>query len=297
MMGKPRRCSQAFFNEERLELEKKRKKIRALQQRKATDIASFKDLPAEIPMQLVIGTKVTARLRKPSDGLYTGSIDAVDPSNNTYRITFERPGLGTHSVPDYEVLSNEEPETISIASFQNKFRPKLNGCSPLTPDIKSPLYTALPYSNDPLLSGSMISRPILYPSISEGKIGCFPIKLLEKMVLVTKILNAKRARVKTLKCMNAEAEKLKSFHEDLPEEFERRYASVLIDLEKLNTDLHIYLDEMQVSFPGATNSKNLLFTYIFLTSLNFYWLKMTAKRAPFFNVHICHLSLHTSLKS
>lgn len=144
MMGKPRRCSQAFFNEERLELEKKRKKIRALQQRKATDIASFKDLPAEIPMQLVIGTKVTARLRKPSDGLYTGSIDAVDPSNNTYRITFERPGLGTHSVPDYEVLSNEEPETISIASFQNKFRPKLNGSSPLTPDIKSPLYTALP---------------------------------------------------------------------------------------------------------------------------------------------------------
>lgn len=61
MMGKPRRCSQAFFNEERLELEKKRKKIRALQQRKATGLASFKDLPIEVPMQLVIGTKVTAR--------------------------------------------------------------------------------------------------------------------------------------------------------------------------------------------------------------------------------------------
>lgn len=74
MMGKPRRCSQAFFNEERLELEKKRKKIRALQQRKASDMSSFKDLPPEVPMQLVIGTKVTARLRKPQDGLFTGIV-------------------------------------------------------------------------------------------------------------------------------------------------------------------------------------------------------------------------------
>lgn len=104
MMGKPRRCSQSFFEEERRELERKRQKIRMLQQRKASDINSFKDLPSEIPLQLVIGTKVTARLRKPQDGLFTGSIDAVDTSNNTYRITFERAGLGTHSVPDYEVL-------------------------------------------------------------------------------------------------------------------------------------------------------------------------------------------------
>ena len=106
MMGKPRRCSQAFFKEERQELRRKRQKIRMLQQRKASDIQVFKDLPPEIPLQLVIGTKVTARLRKPQDGLFTGSIDAVDTSNNTYRISFERGGLGTHSVPDYEVLVN-----------------------------------------------------------------------------------------------------------------------------------------------------------------------------------------------
>lgn len=104
MMGKPRRCSQAFFREERQELKRKRQKIRMLQQRKVGDASHYKDLPAEIPLQLVIGTKVTARLRKPQDGLFTGSIDAVDTSNNTYRISFERVGLGTHSVPDYEVL-------------------------------------------------------------------------------------------------------------------------------------------------------------------------------------------------
>lgn len=176
----------------------------------------------------------------------SGSIDAVDTSNNTYRITFERQGLGTHSVPDYEVLSNEPPETISLSSFQNKFRPR-NGLSPFSPAIKNPLFNSLKLRKDPLLSGSMLNKPILLPTSSEGKIGGYPSKLLEKMVLVTKILNVKKARIKNLKNMNSEAEKMFSFDQDIPEEFERKYAGVLIDLEKLNTDLHMYLDEMQVS--------------------------------------------------
>lgn len=46
----------------------------------------------------------SARLRKPQDGLFTGVVDALDTVTNTYRITFDRPGIGTHSIPDYEVL-------------------------------------------------------------------------------------------------------------------------------------------------------------------------------------------------
>ena len=80
-----------------------------MQQRKVSDMSSLcRDLPDLIPMPLVIGTKVTARLRQPQDGLFVGQIDAVDTSNNTYRITFDRQGLGTHSVPDYEVLVRAE---------------------------------------------------------------------------------------------------------------------------------------------------------------------------------------------
>lgn len=45
-----------------------------------------------------------ARLRGVHDGLFTGQIDAVDTLNATYRVTFDRAGLGTHTVPDYEVL-------------------------------------------------------------------------------------------------------------------------------------------------------------------------------------------------
>lgn len=46
----------------------------------------------------------TARLRGVHDGLFTGQIDAVDTTAATYRVTFDRSGLGTHTVPDYEVL-------------------------------------------------------------------------------------------------------------------------------------------------------------------------------------------------
>ena len=61
MMGKPRRCSAAFFAEERAELSRKRQKIRMLQQRKQGDVTNFKDLPDNIPLQLTIGARVTAR--------------------------------------------------------------------------------------------------------------------------------------------------------------------------------------------------------------------------------------------
>lgn len=47
---------------------------------------------------------ILARLRRPQDGLFVGSIEALDTVNNAYRVTFERAGLGTHSIPDYEVL-------------------------------------------------------------------------------------------------------------------------------------------------------------------------------------------------
>ena len=61
LMGKPRRCSHAFFAEERAELERKRERIRSLQQRKVVEnpAVACKDLPTdEIPMQLTIGAKV-----------------------------------------------------------------------------------------------------------------------------------------------------------------------------------------------------------------------------------------------
>ncbi|XP_049809797.1 protein lin-9 homolog isoform X1 [Schistocerca nitens] len=242
MMGKPRRCSQSFFEEERRELDRKRTKIRLLQQRKTVDLSTCKDLPPEIPLQLVIGTKVTARLRKPQDGLFTGSIDAVDTSNNTYRITFERGGLGTHSVPDYEVLSNDPPETITLSSFAQKFRPRN-----LVPFITTPPRYSGALSprliSDPMLSSSHSTKNKNIPS--DGILGGFPVKFLEMIVRLSKILNVKKTKIKKLRDMNTEAEKRKSFGTHIPEDFQRRYASVIIELERLNHDLQEYLTTVQ----------------------------------------------------
>ncbi|EDV29590.1 uncharacterized protein TRIADDRAFT_19868, partial [Trichoplax adhaerens] len=124
LMGRPRRCSATFFEEERNVLKDKRQKIRSLQQKKTIDLELVKDLPEEIPPLLVVGTSVTAFLRNPQRGLFTGRIEAVDTANKRYRITFDRPGLGTHYIDDTEVLSEEPVESIFKSSLVAKQRPR-----------------------------------------------------------------------------------------------------------------------------------------------------------------------------
>lgn len=239
MMGKPRRCSQAFFAEERKELERKRKLIRYIQQRKSSDIC-IKDLPNEIPLQLVVGTKVTARLRKPQDGLFTGCIDAVDTSNNTYRITFERPKLGTHSVPDYEVLSNDPPDTISLSSIQN-FRPRH-----MMQEIFNLYQTPLPANNHTGLQGDPMIGCTDITKHMDSSVGSYPFQFLELIVKLSKVLQAKKGKIDRLKEFNCEAEKRKSFGQKMPEDFERKYAAVVIDLERMNIDLQVFINEVQM---------------------------------------------------
>lgn len=236
MMGKPRRCSQSFFEEERKELERKRKLIRYIQQSKTVDIC-VKDLPNEIPMQLTVGTKVTARLRKPQDGLFTGYIDAVDTSNNTYRITFERPKLGTHSVPDYEVLSNDPPDTINLASITQKFRPRNT-----VQENVYPFYSSMTNNNslsDPMIGCTDITKA------TDSNVGCYPFAFLKLIVKIRRILSAKKVEIEQLNEYNCEAEKRKSFGQKMPDDFERKYATVVIDLEKMNMDLQTYINEVQ----------------------------------------------------
>ncbi|MGH0125340.1 UNVERIFIED_CONTAM: hypothetical protein FKN15_041984 [Acipenser sinensis] len=244
LMGKPRRCSAAFFAEERSALKQKRQKIRVLQQRKVTDVSHFKDLPEEIPLPLVIGTKVTARLRGVHDGLFTGQIDAVDTIAATYRVTFDRNGLGTHTVPDYEVLSNEPHETMPISAFAQKQRPSRFQTfmtpphMPYTPSAQSPIT-----DNDPLLGQSPWKSKL---SGSEGDtLGGFPVKFLVQVTRLSKILMSKKDHIKQLKEMNTEAEKLKSYSMPIGIEFQKRYATIVLDLEQLNKDLNKVLHEVQ----------------------------------------------------
>lgn len=255
LMGKPRRCSEAFFAEERNALSNKRKKIRSIQQQKVVDIEMYRELPESIPMSLVIGTKVTAILRKPQEGLFTGTIDAVDTSNGLYRIAFDRHTIGTHSVPDYEVISNDPPEYIALSSFQSKIRPRV----PMYPSAKflqllgNQVAQALG-DKDPLLGGSISPNQIKqepnYMSTSsnmeeEGTLGGFPIKFLALLVRLTKILNIKKKTIYELKAMNTEAEKMRSLQEPITRGFQKSYAGCILTLEKLNHSLNEHLKAVQ----------------------------------------------------
>ncbi|XP_048387807.1 protein lin-9 homolog isoform X2 [Stegostoma tigrinum] len=242
LMGKPRRCSAAFFAEERAALQVKRQKIRLLQQRKVTELSQYKDLPDEIPLPLVIGTKVTARLRGFHDGLFTGQIDAVDTINATYRVTFDRMGLGTHTVPDYEVLSNEPHETMPITAFAQKQRPSRYFLTPprlpYTTSIQSPIT-----DNDPLLGQSPWKSKL---SATEGDtLGGFPIEFLIQVTRLSKILMIKKEHIKQLKEMNTDAEKLKSYSAPIGIDFQKRYATIVLELEQLNKDLNKVLNKVQ----------------------------------------------------
>ncbi|XP_074600529.1 protein lin-9 homolog [Brevipalpus obovatus] len=256
-LGKPRRCSEAFFTEERDALNMKRKKIRSIQQQKVVDIENFRELPDNIPMSLVIGTKVTAILRKPQEGLFTGTIDAVDTSNGLYRITFKRPNIGTHSVPDYEVISNDPPEYIALSSFQSKVRPRVPtfASARFLQNLGMQVQQALNVDRDPLLGGSMMSPCHIkqepnYLSASptmdeEGLLGGFPIKFLALLVRLTKILNIKKRTIYELKAMNTEAEKMRSLQERIPKGFQKSYAGCILTLEKLNVALNDHLKAVQ----------------------------------------------------
>jgi len=257
LMGKPRRCSSAFFAEERAELLRKRTKIRLLQQRKQNEVMNYKDLPDHIPLQLTIGTRVTARLRKPQDGLFMGTVDAYDTSNNTYRIRFDRTGLGgTHSVRDEEVLSVDPAETVPLSSFmQRVVRPRPQPAPPTQPYASvfaSPVKGGVSYgggihyspqlANDPLLSGS---TPRGKTMRIDGQVGGYPVKFLEQIVRLSKILKLKREKIGHLRELNSHGERKKSFGAYINEDFQRKYASTVIELSTINRDLNEHLKNIQ----------------------------------------------------
>lgn len=239
LMGKPRRCSTAFFAEERAALYAKRNKIRHLQQNKVVDISQFRDLPENIPLSLVIGTRVTALLRHPSDGLFTGTIDAVDTADGSYRITFDRTGIGSHPIPDYEVQSIDPPEFMPLSSFQSKSRARLP-FSVNAPKFMEMLGNQVSQLDSDSLAPATPSKSVNSQN-DESNLGGFPIKFLAVLVRLSKILAVKKKKIYELKSMNGEAEKYRSLREKIPHEFKKQYAGTILELDRLNNDLDDYL--------------------------------------------------------
>ncbi|GAB0092706.1 protein lin-9 homolog [Sergentomyia squamirostris] len=259
MMGKPRRCSQAFFDEERRELERKRQKLRLLQTRKMGDVSFVRDLPASVPLPLAVGTSVTARLRTPQDGLFTGSVAAIDSHYHSYRITFERPGLGTHTIPDYEIISNTLPETIPLTTLTKNFRQKANLPKNF---VASPLncLTSLG-KHDPMLSVDVFSHltkkeNFTYPT--ENHLNGYPVKLLELMVRTKKLIAMKQNKLNRLQGINSEVAIHKSYDEPITEETQRIYANLVVNLEKINRNIQNNLNLIQTYTPQISKQPQIL---------------------------------------
>ncbi|TDG42356.1 hypothetical protein AWZ03_011210 [Drosophila navojoa] len=313
-MGRPRRCSSAFFSEERRELERKRQLMRTLQSCKSGDLKDtvlIADMPEKIPMPLPLGTKVTARLRTPQDGIFAGTVAAYDSLNAMYRVTFERPGLGTQSIPDYEIVSENFHEMLPLHSFTKDFRPNLMSIyqtnnmgyttdlgftTNLASSKRLPLVasagnvssssnnSSTPQKNlvnnnaaarnalsmklnksDPLLGQDAIGEsPIRMQLVRHG----YPPKLLEHLVLLQNFIALKESKIQRLAEMNATAElamgELMGQDEaiadhsrrQLRDDFQRRYASNIIAIERINGDLMYELTRVQELSNSLTRDPN-----------------------------------------
>ncbi|XP_064401779.1 protein lin-9 homolog isoform X2 [Halichondria panicea] len=282
LMGKPRRCSPTFFAEERTLLEFRRKKIRQLQRQVhqgmiiSDNMSQYKDLPDELPALLVVGTKVTARLasaREHKRGFYTGTVDAVDIDKHRYWVTFDRPGLGNHPIPDTEIRSAELTEVISVSSLEASQktqwpprdffqhiqsrtppRPSLPETSRMSnsffsPDAKSdPFLTSSPARRKMLNDTTALSQ--IAPSETQGSSEMSEVEgpqviFLKQVAELSKLLQLKQEKIKKLGTLNKEVEKLNARQLTVTPDIQRRYAHVVVNLDDVNKQLNARLESIR----------------------------------------------------
>ncbi|XP_053659351.1 protein lin-9 homolog [Anopheles marshallii] len=255
--GKPRLFSPAFIMEERLELARKREKIRILQSNSLGDISFIEGLPQSISKLISPGTKVTAKLRSPLDGMYNGTVEGYVCEARSYRISFDRPGLGSRLVPDYEVFSMEKSDIIKLNSITKDYRVAYQNAS---------FYLASPKTKpsaggDPLLGSDIgqklntSGRKVFFP---KENIGGYPVKYLELIVRTKKTLSAKQMKLLRLQNITSEAQIYKSYDNPLPEEFRKRYAMLIVAIDKLNRDLADQLNQLREYVGSLTNDREML---------------------------------------
>jgi hypothetical protein len=150
-------------------LDEKRKKIRLIQQRKVSEreLVDLAELPQEIPVMLSIGHRVYTHITQPEEGVFAGTVAAVDPDKHTYRVVFDRTALGSRTVPDYEIKSITPVQTIPIRVYMQTFRPKAFGNlqHPTSSNNKPAVFSAL---NSPNIQAMLLSSSMyrLTPNLS-----------------------------------------------------------------------------------------------------------------------------------
>uniref|UniRef100_A0A182UC38 LIN-9 C-terminal domain-containing protein n=1 Tax=Anopheles melas TaxID=34690 RepID=A0A182UC38_9DIPT len=211
-----------------------------------------------ISKQIPTGTKVTAKLRDPYDGMYNGTVEAYIPEARSYKILFDRSGLGSRSIPDYEVFSLENTEKIKLNSITKDYRLAYQNASFY---LASPTAKPKATAGDPLLGSDIghklctSDRKVFFP---KDNIGGYPVKYLELIVRTKKTLSAKQMKLLRLQNITSEAQIYKSYDNPLPEEFKKRYAMLIVAIDKLNRDLADQLNQLREYVGSLTHDPEML---------------------------------------
>ena len=246
-LGKPRRCSTAFLQEERRQLNTKRKRIRAIQQRKNAEFVpdDLTHLPDRLPLPLTIGTKVMAVDFHPNGvTLVAGTLQGIDPTQSMFRVLLDKPSHGTSgaegtegglilkSYMDSDVSSIGPHNTVPTNSLLQKTRVR----SWLFPQSPAPgqtpggsNYAQSRYSL--VRSDSMNEAGAMTPhSGTNGTSGngCqnlwdagssnMPARLLTTIARLARILSVKKEIIARIREISMRAERLKSYDQAYPEE-------------------------------------------------------------------------------
>uniref|UniRef100_A0A183C4E1 DIRP domain-containing protein n=1 Tax=Globodera pallida TaxID=36090 RepID=A0A183C4E1_GLOPA len=272
LIGKPRRCSQAFLDEEREALEAKRRKIRAIYNGTCTSLEDeFMDLPTHLPRPPIVGQKIYARVRTPRDGIYAATVDAI--TQDGYRVVFDREDvLPAAYIKDYEVMFDQPTELLSINYFleQNRANVRLRGAKPTSaafllnhhrhhfyPSPAGVAAVAAGGGHGHVLGvgASMNGIQNMHSPTKnrmaipkDEKVGNFPVRMLVILVKLCKVVEYKKKLVSNLTVMNDYAEKINLLGSTYPLEFKVQFAQLVIDLETVNRLFRNYLVALQTHY-------------------------------------------------
>ncbi|XP_058058697.1 protein lin-9 homolog [Anopheles bellator] len=260
--GKPRIFSRAFVAQERAELFKMREKVRILQGNNLCDISFSEGLPNNIPRRIAEGTRVMARLYGSSnDGVFDGIVEGYAEEERSYQIVFDRPTIKPCLVPDTEVSSVTTTPTIKLNSITKDYREALKGASfHVAPRMTKRTihdFQKSRFTGDPLIvGGSKYSAK--KGSFPGDYIGGYPVTYLELIVRTKKTVSAKQMKLLRLQNMSSEAEIYQAYQNPYPEEFKRRYAMLILAIEKLNRDLEKQLEQLKVLVTRLTHDPEMI---------------------------------------
>ncbi|CAJ0573715.1 unnamed protein product, partial [Mesorhabditis spiculigera] len=231
------RCSPAFLEEERHQLELKRTKIRAVCNGSINlrNDFDFQDLPALLPRQLAVGMKIHARIRHPKDGIYAGTVDAILPEG--YRIVFERDDLlQPMFIRDTEIMTDKNVELLPLTYFLEQNQAalpaplKISG-TPLLPGGKILNDRTASQRNDLIMATATKTARHLGSTREDRR---------ESRQLSRAPAGDSR-QICEADRLNNEAEKVKMMQCEYNINFQNKYAEVVMEIEQLNKHLSNYM--------------------------------------------------------